>query len=152
VDAHKLALAEELGAHRAIDSQQEDVVATVAGHYPLGVDIVIDTTPGYTEALADALAMVRTGGTIVVAGTKGRPADGVPVDQIVRKEVTIKGVLGTGADHYRRAIAMIANTTRPLQRLQTHVLPLEQVEHGIHLLSGEVTDERPPLNIVIETK
>jgi threonine dehydrogenase-like Zn-dependent dehydrogenase len=87
----------------------------------------------------------------VLAGTKGRAADGVPVDQIVRKEVTIKGVLGTGADHYRRAIALIAATKRPIARLQTHVLPLEQVEHGIQLLSGEVTDSRPPLNIVIET-
>src|SRR5262249_20386891 len=106
VDAHKLALAEELGVHRAIDSDRDDVIATIAAVYPDGVDIVIDTTPGYTGALGDALAMVRTGGTIVVAGTKGRPADGVPVDQIVRKEVTIKGVLGTGADHYRRAIAL----------------------------------------------
>ena len=55
------------------------------------------------------------------------------------------------ASHYRRAVAILATTKRPLRELQTHVLlPLERVEHGIQLLSGEATDARPPLNIVIE--
>jgi threonine dehydrogenase-like Zn-dependent dehydrogenase len=152
-DAHKLALAGDLGAHRAIDTQQDDPIETVLRDHPGGVDLVIDTTPGYTGAITDALQLARTSGIIVVAGTKGSPVDGVPIDTVIRNELTIKGVLGTGADHYRKAIAIIATTTRPLQRLQTHVLPLEDVEHGIRLLSGEDTDhERPPLNIVIETK
>lgn len=149
-DAHKLALARELGVHLAVDVERDDVVPSVLQQHEGGVDLVVDTTPGYTGAVLDALAIVRTGGRIVVAGTKGRPVDGFPIDQVIRKEVTINGVLGTGADHYRRAIALIATTTRPLHRIQTHVLPLEQVEHAIHLLSGEATDERPPLNIVIE--
>jgi hypothetical protein len=29
---------------------------------------------------------------------------------------------------------MIANTKLPLRRLQTHVLPLEEVEHGINIV------------------
>ena len=149
-DAHKLAIARELGVHLAIDVQHDDAVATVLGQYPDGVDLVVDTTPGYNGAVLDALAMVRTGGQIVLAGTKGTALDGFPVDQVIRKEVSINGVLGTGADHYRRAIGLLASTARPLDLIQTHVLPLDQVEYAIQLLSGEATDERPPLNIVIE--
>lgn len=81
---------------------------------------------------------------------KGRLADGLPIDQVTRKEVSLHGVLGTGANHYRRAIAMIATTTVSLSRLQTHVPPLERLEYGIKLLAGEVEGEKP-LNIVIET-
>jgi threonine dehydrogenase-like Zn-dependent dehydrogenase len=151
-DAHKLAVATELGVHEAIDVERDDPVQVVLDRYESGVDLVIDTTPGYAGAIGDALAMVRTGGRIVLAGTKGRPVDGVALDQVIRKEVTIHGVLGTGADHYRRAVAMIATTDLPLELLQTHVFPLEQVEHGIQLLAGEVVDDRPPLNIVIEVR
>jgi threonine dehydrogenase-like Zn-dependent dehydrogenase len=151
-DAHKLALASELGVHRVIDVDQEDAVEAVLEAVPGGVDIVIDTTPKHTGAVVDAVAMVRTGGRIVVAGLKGRAVDEFPLDEVVHKEVTINGVLGTGADHYRRAIAMIATTDRPLHRLQTHVLPLEQVERGIQMLAGEVADETPHLNIVIEVR
>jgi threonine dehydrogenase-like Zn-dependent dehydrogenase len=150
-DAHKLALARELGVHLAIDVAREDAVETVLRDRPRGVDVVIDTTPGYTNAILDAINMVRTGGRIVLGGTKGQPTDAFPIDHVIRKEITINGVLGTGADHYRRALAMLATTTRPLHKLQTHVLPLERVEHGIRLLSGEATDDTPPLNIVIET-
>jgi threonine dehydrogenase-like Zn-dependent dehydrogenase len=149
-DAHKLALATELGVHLAVDVERDDVAAAVAGRYPDGVDLVVDTTPGYTGAVLDAVSLARTGGTVVLAGTKGSPVAAFPSDQVIHKELTIKGVLGTGADHYRRAIALIASTSRPLERIQTHVLPLDQVERAIQLLSGEAADGRPPLNIVIE--
>ncbi|HEY6533435.1 MAG TPA: zinc-binding dehydrogenase [Acidimicrobiales bacterium] len=151
-DAHKLAIARDLGVHLAVDVQQDDVLTTVLEQHPEGVDLVIDTTPGYTGAVLDALALVSTGGRIVLAGTKGTPLDGFPIDQVIRKEVSINGVLGTGADHYRRAIGLIATTSLPLDRIQTHVLPLDQVEHAIQLLSGEATDDHPPLNIVIEVQ
>lgn len=149
-DAHKLEIARQLGVHLAIDVEASDPVGAIHDLREAGVDLVVDTTPGYTGAVADAIAMVRTGGRIVLAGTKGKVMDGFPVDQIIRKEVTINGVLGTGADHYRRAVSLIATTSRPLEIIQTHVLPLEQVERAIQLLSGEATDERPPLNIVVE--
>ena len=139
-DAHKLDIARELGVDAAIDIGVENPVEAIAARFPDGVDLVIDTTPKTPSAVADAISMVRIGGTIVLAGMKHERAD-VPVDVLVRKEITVRGVLGTGADHYRRAIAMIARSSRPLDRLTTHVLPLEEVERGIQLLEGRVPGE-----------
>ncbi len=149
-DAHKLALADELGVHLAVDVDQVDIKEVILDLQPSGVDIVIDTTPKTTGTLADAVAIATTGGSIVVAGLKGRLADGFPVDEMVRKEIVLRGVLGVGADQYRRAISMIASTTRPLHRLQTHVVPLEKVTYGIDVLAGDVEGEHA-LNVVVDT-
>jgi threonine dehydrogenase-like Zn-dependent dehydrogenase len=150
MDAHKLALAKDLGVHRAIDVQQEDLAEVVLGAAPDGVDIVIDTTPGNPGAIADAVRLVRKGGQIVVGGMKHRLVDGVPIDEMIMKEITVKGVLGVGSDQYRRAISLLATTELPLERLQTHVVPLERLEWGIDVLAGKVPGEHP-LNIVIDT-
>lgn len=149
-DAFKLTLGQELGVHLAVDIEHQDVKAEILARFDLGVDIVIDTTPGSTEAVSDAVAMVRPGGKVVLGGLKGRAADRFPLDEITHKEVVLQGVLGTGSDHYRRALAMIARTKLPLERLQTHLLPLEDVAYGIQLLGGEIPNEQP-LNVVIDT-
>jgi threonine dehydrogenase-like Zn-dependent dehydrogenase len=86
----------------------------------------------------------------VSGGIKRQPLDGFPIDELTRKEITLKGVLGTGADHYRRAVEIIANSPRPLEKLQTHIVPMEQVEYAISLLAGDIPDEQP-IAIVIDT-
>jgi threonine dehydrogenase-like Zn-dependent dehydrogenase len=85
----------------------------------------------------------------VAAGIKRRPTAEFPLDELIKREVALRGVLGTGSEHYRQAIAMIAGSRRPLDRMVTHVLPLDQLEHGIRLLAGDVPDEQP-LAVVIE--
>jgi threonine dehydrogenase-like Zn-dependent dehydrogenase len=149
-DAHKLQLAEELGVSLAVNIERTDLVPAIAEAVPGGVDVVVDTTPGSNQAVTDALEMVRTGGRIVVAGIKRTPHDAFPFDDLIKKEITICGVLGTGADHYRTAVALLATSTRPLERMQTHVLPLTDVVRGIGLLAGREPDEKP-IAVVIET-
>jgi threonine dehydrogenase-like Zn-dependent dehydrogenase len=150
-DAYKLDLARELGVHLAVDVEREDLAAAVAAHVPRGVDVVVDTTPRAPEAIVDAIRLVRTGGTVVAAGIKREPTPDFPLDELIKREVALRGVLGTGAEHYRQAIALIAGSRRPLHRMVSHVLPLERLEHGIRLLAGEVPDERP-LAVVIDTR
>src|SRR3954454_8034052 len=81
--SEKLDFALELGAHAAIVADEEDVVARVleltAGR---GVDIVVDVTPVATQPLLDAVAAVRNGGTIIVAGVKGGPTTPFDTDMI----------------------------------------------------------------------
>jgi threonine dehydrogenase-like Zn-dependent dehydrogenase len=147
-DAHKLKLAKELGVHLSIDVDNENLKDLILGETGLGVDVVIDTTPSAPQSVADAVAIVRPGGKIVAAGMKHRPAD-LPVDDMIKKEINIQGVVGVGADQYRRAIGMIANTKLPLHRLQTHVLPLERVEYAIQVLAGEIAGEFP-ISVVVQ--
>jgi threonine dehydrogenase-like Zn-dependent dehydrogenase len=150
-DAHKLKVAEAFGVQLTVDVEKEDlrdaILGAVGGH---GVDVVIDSTPGSPQSIADAIALVRPCGRIVVGGMKHHPVDGVPIDQLVMKEVALQGALGTGPDQYRRAISIIANTKLPLEMLQTHTFPLEETVQAIELLAGEVPEEHP-INVVVET-
>lgn len=147
-DGHKLALAEELGVHLTIDVEKHNLAQVIYGALGSGVDVVVDTTPFAPQAITDAVTIVRPAGKIISAGIKARPADGVPFDVVTMNEITIQGVRGVRADQYRRAIAMIASTERPLHRLQTHVFGLKDVEHAIKVLAGEVPGENP-INVVI---
>jgi threonine dehydrogenase-like Zn-dependent dehydrogenase len=149
-DAHKLALAKELGAHAVVNVERESVHDVVGDLVDGGVDVVIDTTPGAPDAIVDAIRLVRVGGTVVSGGFKHGPIEAFPIDELTGREITLKGALGTGADHYRRAIDLIAGSTRPLGRMQTHAVALEDVAHGIDLLAGDVPGEHA-IAVVIET-
>jgi threonine dehydrogenase-like Zn-dependent dehydrogenase len=150
-DAYKLELARDLGVHLAIDVEREDVATAVAAASSTGIDVVVDTTPGSPDAVVDAIRMVRPGGTVVAAGIKRRPTPEFPVDELIKREVSLKGVLGTGSEHYRQAIALIAGSDRPLDRMVTHVLPLDRLEQGIGLLAGDAPDQQPLAVVIAPT-
>jgi threonine dehydrogenase-like Zn-dependent dehydrogenase len=142
-DAHKLALARELGVDAAVDVEGDDVGSAVAGlTNGSGVDAVVDTTPGAVEAARDAIRLVRPGGTIVLGGLKGRGVPDFPVDQIALAGVTIRGMRGVSPEAYRGAIALIASGRFPLDRLRTHSFPLGSAGRAVEVLAGEVPSER----------
>ncbi len=148
-DRHKLDLALEFGMDAAVDVQQEsvvDVVRELTGG--LGVDIVIDASSSATQPILDAIEIVRRGGTIVLGGLKMKTMDEFPVDLIVRKSITMKGIRGVGPEAYRRAVDIIASRQFDLDRMRTHTFPLQEVERGLAVLGGEVPGEKP-INVVI---
>ena len=138
-DEHKLALARELGADVAINVEGQDPVERVlevtGGR---GVDVVLDTTPYAVNAVVEAVRMVREGGTVVLAGLKGgRPLVGLSSDEIVWKQVTLKGVRGVEFGAFQRAVEAIESRRYPLERLNTHSFPVESAEEALRTLSGE---------------
>src|SRR5438552_3594032 len=73
-DAERLALAEEFGADAVVDVTEADPVATL--RQATGgrrADVVVDVTAKAPAAFAQAVELARTGGTVVVAGTRGEP-------------------------------------------------------------------------------
>jgi threonine dehydrogenase-like Zn-dependent dehydrogenase len=146
-DAKKLALAREFGADVTINVEEEDTVARVreltGGD---GVDVVLDLTPIALSPVLDAVNAVRWGGTIVLAGLKGRSDDGpravsLPTDMLVNKALTVKGAFSVDAAAYMDAIRLIESGKFPLEKMQTHKFGLDNVEHAIQLLAGEVPGE-----------
>jgi threonine dehydrogenase-like Zn-dependent dehydrogenase len=147
-DARKLELARQFGADCTINVEAEDTVARVreltGGD---GVDVVLDLTPIATSPILDAVNAVRWGGTIVLAGLKGRTTAGeprtvaLPTDVLVNKALTVKGAFSVDAAAYMDAIALIESGKFPLEEMQTHQFGLDQVEHAITLLAGEVPGE-----------
>lgn len=141
-DAERLALAESLGATHAVDVGSDSLVKRIdAITDSRGVDVVVDTTPGATESVVDAIDVVRPGGTVVLAGTKGmREVDGFVSDEVVLDNISIEGTLGTRAWSFERAIDVIESGDYDLSRLHSHTLELDELEHAIQLQGGE-TDE-----------
>lgn len=141
-DAHKLALALEFGADATIQADTEDVPARVSeltgGR---GADVVLDLTPMAAQPVRDALASVRSGGTVVLAGLKSGRKIEIDTDQIVKKAIHVVGALGVESQSIDRAIALIESKAYPLEKLHTHTFGLDDVVHAIAILAGEVEGE-----------
>ena len=107
-DAQKLAFARELGAGAAVNAETEDVVARVRELTGGGAEVVVDTTPYAPQSLNHAVAIAVRKGRIVVAGLKGlRPTRELQADDVIYKELTIRGVLSMPVDDTFRAIELI---------------------------------------------
>jgi threonine dehydrogenase-like Zn-dependent dehydrogenase len=123
-DAKKLELAREFGADHTINVDEEDTVERVkeltGGD---GVDVVLDLTP------------------IVLAGLKGRKEIPITTDMLINKALTVKGAFSVDAAAYTDAIKLIESGKFPLEKMQTHKYGLDDVEHAIKLLAGEVPGE-----------
>ena len=143
-DAEKLALARELGADAAIDVEKDDVVTSVRDATGGGAEVVVDTTPYAPQSLNHAVGIAVRKGRIVVAGLKGqRPAQDFAVDEVIYKELTIRGVLSMPVDETFRAIDIIESGRYPFAKMHTASLPLEQAEDAIHMLAGHVPGVNP---------
>ncbi|WP_436778276.1 zinc-dependent alcohol dehydrogenase [Yinghuangia sp. YIM S09857] len=150
-DRHKLELAGRFGASATVVTGRDDlasVVRELTGGS--GVDAVVDTTPGSTEAVTQAIGLVRPEGTVVLGGHKGRVVPDFPVDDVVLSAITIKGVRGVGTSAYQRAIAMLTERSKDLEVLRSHTFALDEAEHALRVLGGEVDGERP-VNVVLRT-
>src|SRR5215470_14594936 len=143
-DGNKLALARELGAAAAIDVEKNDVVSSVRDAMGGGAEVVVDTTPYAPQSLNHAVAIAVRKGRIVVAGLKGlRAAQDFSVDDVIYKELTIRGVLSMPVDETFRAIDIIESGHYPFDKMHTLSFALEQAEDAIHALAGHVRGVNP---------
>jgi threonine dehydrogenase-like Zn-dependent dehydrogenase len=137
-DAHKLALAEDLGADLVIDAEHDDAVERVlAATDGEGVDIVVDTTPHATGPVLDALRMARPGGTVVLGGLKGRGngVPGFPVDDVAMRRLRIVGVRAVDHRSFRNAVRLLERAPRFLERMHTHHFPLDAAADAVRALT-----------------
>lgn len=141
-DAHKLALAEQLGAI-PVDIETTDlggVVSEASGGTMAA--LVIDTTPRAVQSIADAMSIAREGGTIVVGGVKRQLMDGFNSDALIRKDLTLRGGVAASHDAYAQAIDMTVARLDEVSRLHTHKLDLADAERALQLLRGNEPNER----------
>jgi threonine dehydrogenase-like Zn-dependent dehydrogenase len=150
-DSHKLELAADLGAEILSDAdadELEEFVRDVTSG--AGARVVVDTTPHATRPITDAVRAASQNGIVVLAGLKGsRAIPNFLTDSIVHKELSIIGVRGAGEDSFERAAQLIESRTVPFERLRTHSFDLDQTQHALRLLDGEVSDGLP-INIALK--
>ncbi|MGE5287296.1 MAG: zinc-dependent alcohol dehydrogenase [Micromonosporaceae bacterium] len=144
-DAHKLAVARELGADHTVvvdGDAAEDVVERVReitdGRM---ADLALDLTPLAAGPVSDALLAVRQGGTVVLAGLKGQREIPVRTDLIINRALTVRGAFGVDARGMADAIALLESRRFPLEKMHTHTFGLADAELAIQTLGGDVPGE-----------
>lgn len=150
-DAHKLELASELGADGVIDVEKDslqDAVARATSNR--GFDLVIDTTDGAPAVVADAIAAVRTGGTIVLAGHKGGRPSEIRADDVINKRISIIGAQSASWRAFELAASLIDSGRTNIDRLHTHSYGLEDVPKALDVLAGRVVDGRPSVAVCVQ--
>lgn len=151
LDPTHLEKARSLGAHRALcprDGQLLDIAADLTRAPRLkpvlgrdflagGFDRVFDCV-GSAASLADAFAVTRPGGTIVMIGAAGVMPK-LDLSFLWSKEIRLVGTLGYGfeeRDGARRrtfdiAVDLLASANRPVEELVTHRFPFERVRDAL---------------------
>ena len=90
------------------------------------------------------MAIAVRKGRIVAAGLKGlKPTHDFQADDVIYKELTIRGVLSMSVDDTFRAIDLIESGRFPFDKMHTHSFPLEQAEDAINTLAGRVRGVNP---------
>ncbi|NEE00465.1 alcohol dehydrogenase catalytic domain-containing protein [Phytoactinopolyspora halotolerans] len=143
-DAHKLGVARELGADHTLivdgdDAQdvEESVREITDGEM---VDVAVDLTPMAAGPVTDALKSVRFGGTVVLAGLKGRKEIPLVTDHIIHRGLVVKGAFGVDAAANKKAIELLESGRFPLHKLHTHTFGLDDVGLAIDTLAGAAGD------------
>ena len=135
--AWKRALAEALGADLTAPSGDEAVCAVRAATDGHGADVVIEST-GHVSSLADAVAMVRPGGTIVLFGIFTAREAALPFYDLYYKEPTIVAARAATGEDFPESIDLVAKGRVRLAPLVTQVLPLASLREALTLVEQDV--------------
>ena len=145
-DRARLETARAFGADLLVDVVARDPAEALRSATGGGADVVVDVTAKAPAVLGQAVAIARTGATIVVAGTRGSDATpGFAPDLLVYKEIRILGALGVDVDAYRAALELIVSERYPFAGLARRVVGFDGIERLLQTMGGG-TDEDPPLH------
>jgi alcohol dehydrogenase len=149
-DANRLGLAREFGADLAVDVAVDDPVSALQRATGGLADVVVDVTAKAPAAFAQAVALARSAGTVVVAGTRGwgAGAPGFSPDVVVYKELRIIGALGVDATAYRAALELLASGRYPFENLPRRCVGLADAAELLATMGGE-GDDVPPVHGVL---
>ena len=134
-DRDRLDLAKQLGADAVIDIETADVAAELADNLGRRPDVVIDVTSDDPEAVFTALDLVRSGGRVVLASTKGNRAFHFLSDVIVAKQLTVRGAMGASTVGYQWATNQIETDPR-IDDLVSHQFPLPEAARAVQAAAG----------------
>jgi alcohol dehydrogenase len=149
-DAERLEVARRFGADITVDVAEQNPVSVLrratGGRL---ADVVVDVTAKAPAALGQAVSLARTGGAVVLAGTRGSDeTPGFAPDQVVYKELQLIGALGVDATAYSAALDLLASGHWPFAELPRRCVGLDGVEDLVRTMAGEGA-AAPPVHAVV---
>jgi threonine dehydrogenase-like Zn-dependent dehydrogenase len=136
-DSHRLALAQELGAHHTLCVDEVDLLEKIADLTGgLLADLVIDCASGGADTIVSAIQIARKGGMVMLCGRKGVPVDQFHSDQLFRKHLTLRGMRGHSFQAVEMALEIISSGSFPLEKLCTHHFGLSDMESALCTVGG----------------
>jgi len=138
---YRLELAEKLAADRVVNVGREDPLQVVKQETDgEGADVVIEAV-GRSETIAQAMDLVRRGGTILVGGLNVERFVSEPPTfwmNLLYKEVTVQSSRSYAAGNWSAAIRLASRGEINLKALVTHRFPLEKVSRAFEVAGGKL--------------
>jgi L-iditol 2-dehydrogenase len=137
-DAHRLEVACALGADETVDVGGSDPVAVVeAATHGRGADAVFEAV-GIAATVGQSMAVARPGGHVTWIGNSA-PEIGLPMQQFVTRELTVRGSYGF-VDEFAQAAEALAAGRIDAHPLVERIAPLEEGEELFRaLLAGTLS-------------
>jgi threonine 3-dehydrogenase len=98
-------------------------------------DVVFEAT-GVPETVADALALLRRNGIVVVTGIHARPLS-LDLTTVVRRQLQLRGSFRPPESDWPEALALMGELGEVMAQMVSHVLPLSQALQGFALAHGK---------------
>ncbi|HTW62765.1 MAG TPA: L-threonine 3-dehydrogenase [Terracidiphilus sp.] len=139
VNAHRRAVAEQMGADLALDPNTDNVESLVReATEGTGVDVLLEMS-GHPEAMRLGFALLRTGGRASLLGIPSRPFELDFARDIIFKGATVQGINGRKMfETWFQMEALLATGKLNLEPVITHRLKLSEFRKAMELLqSGE---------------
>lgn len=139
VNAHRRAVAAQMGADLALDPQTDHAEQLILdATNGTGVDVLLEMS-GHPEAIRLGFAMLRTGGRASLLGIPSRPFDLDFARDIIFKGATVQGINGRKMfETWFQMEALLATGKLNLEPAITHRLKLSEFPDAMELLrSGD---------------
>ncbi|WP_020007707.1 zinc-dependent alcohol dehydrogenase [Salinicoccus albus] len=128
-DQKRLELALELGATDVVYADEQDPIELVRVlTNEEGVDNVFETS-GFHQSLVDGVRMCSKGAELLLIGIAPEDTT-LSSNEIVRGEITVKGVYGVTEKTMKRTISMAASGKYPYNKLVSHMFKFEDAVEG----------------------
>jgi L-iditol 2-dehydrogenase len=139
ISAKRLEIARGFEADVYINADERDAVAVVdQATEGRGVDVVVVACPS-GNAQKQALAMAAKGGRVSYFGGLPHKDSHVSLDTnlIHYRELQVVGAFGSLPVHIAQAVDLISTGAIPMDRVVTHVFPLDDIGRAFSVATGE---------------
>ena len=134
--AWKRGVADRLGADLTVPTGEGAIRAVKDATDGRGADVVIEST-GMVKSIADAIAMVRPGGTVVLFGIYTASEGALPFYQLYYKEPTLVSARAAMSEDFPESIDLVASGRVQLSPLVTQVLPVTELAQALGMLESD---------------